>query len=233
MPLIPTHDSAGLHILDPRDRRGYKSRYITLLQEKALRKHIPMGKGELAVDVGCGYGRLTPVLAEKGWQAIGIDPAPHLIEYARKHYPGPEYRLGGLPDLPLQASTVSVMLVQNVLRPLKMMGRLEDARGVGRYLAPGASVLLVENIRYKHPDFVPEELIVKMMQDEGLVLIERVPIRAGRWWVTYLIRFGLIPTAWFDIIAEWELKRMANKTGAPRHQYWNVLFVFRKGVLSP
>lgn len=228
MASLPTHDIEGLHILDPKDRQGWKSKYITLLQEKALRRHIPKGMGKLAVDLGCGFGRLTPLLTECGWQAIGIDPSPELLAYANQHYPGPEYRMGGLPNLPVESASISLMLVQNILRALKMMNRLDLVSGFGHYLAKDARVVLVENLRVGHPDYLPEALIIEMMQEEGLRLFERVPLRAARWWMIYLIRYGLIPESLYGRIADWELARMAKRQGSPRWQYWNVLFVFDK-----
>ncbi len=228
MTSLPTHDIEGLHILDPRDRQGWKSNYITLLQEKALRRHLPRGQGKLAVDLGCGFGRLTPLLGEFGWQAVGIDPSPELLVYANEHYPGPEYRVGGLPNLPIEPATVSLLLIQNVLRALKMMNRLELINGFGRYLAEDARVVLVENLRVGHPDYLPEALIIEMMQKEGLRLKRRVPLRAARWWMIYLIRYGLVPESLYERIAEWELDRMAERKDSPSWQYWNVLFVFDK-----
>jgi hypothetical protein len=43
-----------------------------------------------------------------------------------------------------------------------------------------------------------------------------------------MIRYGLIPRAWFSRIADWEISRMARETLAPRWQYHNVLFVFER-----
>lgn len=224
----PAYDALGLHILDPKDSRGYKSRYITSVQETALTRHIPNGDGAIAVDLGCGFGRLTPLLQEKGWRAIGIDPSEQLIEYARNQYPGPEYRVGGLPALPAEPGSIGLLLLQNVLRPLKMMERLDVVGGLGRYLAANATVVVVDNIRLGHPAFLSEAAIVDLMEWEGLGLVRKVPMRAARWWAIYLIRFGLIPERLLPRLAKYELDRMAQKTGAPRWQYWNVLFVFEK-----
>lgn len=225
---LPKYDTEGLHILDPKDRWGFKSKYITLIQKKALKRHLQPGEGRYAVDLGCGFGRLTPLLSELCWRAIGIDPDPDLIEYARTYHPGPEYRQGGLPDLPLEPASASLMLIQNVLRALKMMNRLDAVKGMGRFLASGARVLLVENIRIGHPGYLPEGHILELMQHEGLSLVKRVPLRAARWWVVYLIRYGLVSKSFFQTLADWELNRMSGRQGAPRWQYWNVLFVFEK-----
>jgi SAM-dependent methyltransferase len=225
---LPTHDSDGLHILDPKDSLGRKSDYITLLHERALRRHIPKGTSAIAVDLGCGFGRLTPLLVTQGWRAIGIDPSKELLQYAREHHPGPEYVVGGLPDLPVAEGSVELLLIQNVFRALKMIRRLDVVSGFGRFLAPSARVLVVENIRSGHPEYLPESAIIEMMQSEGLHLIKRIPLRAARWWGIYLIRYGIIPTRFLSRFAEWELDRMARRTRLPKWQYWNVLYVFSK-----
>lgn len=225
---LPTHDADGLHILDPNDTLGRKSAYITLLHEKALQRHIPSGSGGLAIDLGCGFGRLTPLLVERGWQTIGIDPSEILLQYAREHHPGPDYRLAGLPELPVTAGSVELMLIQNVFRALKMIGRVDSVSGLGRFLAPAARIMVVENIRAGHSDYLTEEVIEDLMRQEDLHLIKRIPLRAARWWGIYLIRYGIIPVSWFDRIAEWELNKMADRTDTPYRQYWNVLYIFAK-----
>lgn len=100
--------------------------------------------------------------------------------------------------------------------------------GFGCYLKTGAQVFVSENLRAQDPDYLSETEIVQIMKGEGLLYVARIPLRAGRWWMIYLIRYGLIPRRWFAHIAQWELKRMAHMTGIPRWQYWNVLYIFEK-----
>lgn len=224
----PRYDAKGLHILDPNDHLGKKSSYITLLQKKALLRYLPEGAGQVAVDLGCGFGRLTPLLLQKGWRAIGVDPSTELIEYARQYSPGPEYRIGGLPHLPAERESIHLLLVQNVLRALKMMGKLEAFSGFSQYLTDDAQVVIVENMRDNHKDFVPESFILDLMEKEGFCLKQKIPLRAARWWGILLIRYGLIPESLFEKLAHRELQIMAQKTGAPRWQYWNVFFKFTR-----
>jgi hypothetical protein len=120
------------------------------------------------------------------------------------------------------------MLIQNVLRALSMMNRLGAVKGMGSYLTPDARVILVENIRSGHAAYLPEAQIAELMCQEGLRLVKRVPLRSARWWFIYLIRYGLVPEAFIPIIADWELKRMSIRKGAPRWHYWNVLFEFER-----
>lgn len=224
----PTHDRAGLHILDPRDELGHKSEYITRLQEKCLRTHLPRGNGGVAVDVGCGFGRLTPILSELGWETFGVDPSKDLLAHAREHYPGPKYIEGALPDLPFSEGEVSLILLQNVLRPLHLMGQLHSLKGIGAYVRSGGYAVVVDNIWAGNPEFMDESRILSLMEAEGFSNTVRIPFRAARWWLLYLIRYGIVPKKFFDRIAEHEMEKMRARKRLPSCQYSNVLYMFEK-----
>lgn len=223
----PKYDQTGLHILDPKDTLGYKSEYITRIQEKSLLRYLPEGHG-LAVDIGCGYGRLSLVIQHRGWQVIGIDPDETLLNYARQHYSPIEFRVGQLPDLPVAEGSINLMVIYNMLRVLKLLNKLDSVKGCGRFVAPQSHLVVVDNIWENHPDFIPETWILNTFQEEGFQLQKRIPIRAGRWWLLYLIRYGLIPRRWFDWIAEYELRSRAKTVRNPRWRYFNVMYLFIK-----
>jgi len=227
----PKFDMRGFQILDPKDRSGIKSRYITMLHEKALMRYLPTGDpSRLAIDVGCGYGRLSRVIAQKRWKVVGIDPDENLLKYARNHFPDVEYRQGGFPNLPLTEGSVDLILLQNVLRVLLLMNHLNHIRGFGRFLSPKGLLVIVENIRERHRNYFSESQMIEMITAEGFELQKRIPIRAGRWWMIYLIRYGLIPQNWLDRIAEYELNKRAKIQKMPHWQYLNVMFIFKKNL---
>lgn len=228
----PDFDENGLNVFDPNDTLGHKSDYITQLQEIAILRHLPKGDGEVALDLGCGYGRLTPLLQKLGWYAVGIDPSKDLIEYARHHFPEPQYMLGQLPDLPMEPKGANLVLMQNILRRLKLGGSLNVVQGIGQYVAEGGHIVVVDNIRDNHPDYLPERDIIKLIEKEQFSLVKRIPIRAARWWLIYAIRYGLVPRKYFKTIARWELSRMAGRSSRPVFQYYNVMFIFRKQPVS-
>ena len=61
---------------------------------------------------------------------------------------------------------------------------------------------------------------------EGLRLfcLRQYPIRRGRWWLLYFIRYGLIPPAFFPIIAKHEILHLRSRKG-PISYYEDYLFV--------
>jgi SAM-dependent methyltransferase len=44
-----------------------------------------------ALDVGCGSGRLTATLIAAGYQVVGIDVSPGMLDLARGRYPGSHF----------------------------------------------------------------------------------------------------------------------------------------------
>ncbi|MGI9101490.1 MAG: class I SAM-dependent methyltransferase [Terriglobales bacterium] len=55
-----------------------------------FRRHV---KGTRALDFGCGTGRSTRFARERGFNVIGVDTAPEMIEKARQLDPAGDYRL--------------------------------------------------------------------------------------------------------------------------------------------
>lgn len=71
------------------------------------------------LDVGCGLGVMAGVLADEGYQVVAIAPSAAMIDYAREHYPGPEYiACGFLDDVPSlsEPQSFDVLLFQESLQ---------------------------------------------------------------------------------------------------------------------
>ena len=56
-------------------------------------------RGEV-IDAGCGSGRVTQYLAERGLAVRGVDISSGMIEQARRAHTGLSFEMGGLTDLP-------------------------------------------------------------------------------------------------------------------------------------
>ena len=224
----PVFDERGYNIEDPSDTRGFKTDYITRLQTKALQRYLPKGDGGVAVDIGCGYGRVSQIIRDAGWNVIGIDPDENQIDYGQRNIEGVDFRVGKLPNLPVEERSVDMMLMQNMIRILLLMDELDALKGFGRFLKPGGQVVVVDNIWKGNDRYIDEDWLLRSFRDEGLELESRTPIRAGRWWLLYMIRYGLVPESKFDAIAEHELQLRARQPKLSSWRYFNVLFQFRR-----
>lgn len=61
--------------------------------EKELIDKYFLPSNNLVLDIGCGYGRTTVPLTKLGFNVIGIDVVPRMIEQAKINNPEIDYRL--------------------------------------------------------------------------------------------------------------------------------------------
>lgn len=59
------------------------------------------------LDAGCGFGRLTRILTRLGYDAVGVDADPHLIDIARREDPHTEYVHADLSAMDLSQENLS------------------------------------------------------------------------------------------------------------------------------
>jgi len=223
----PLYDDAGINLADPRDRLGYKTEYISRLQTMALSLYLEPNDGP-ALDIGCGYGRMTQRLEVLGYDISGMDPSVRVLRHARTCAPRIGWFAGALPGVPCPDETFDTIFLLNVIRALHLMGIKDACRGIGRLLSRGGRLAIIDNLRVADSRYFDEGWLIEHFNSQGLSLKRRVPIRASRWFMIYLIRYGLVPRRVWDSIAWWELKRMANKQSPPRFSYHNVLWVFER-----
>src|SRR5687767_8471046 len=60
-------------------------------------------------DVGCGEGRFSRMLAERGAVVTGIDPTRSLIQEARSRHPKGEYLRSSAESLPFAPQTFDIV----------------------------------------------------------------------------------------------------------------------------
>lgn len=109
--------------------RGYEELHAEEQQSKInlIKQHFVPGKDKKLLDVGCGTG-LTTVC----WpcEAYGIDPAPKLLERARK---GAVYKRAAAESIPFQDSSFDVVTSITALQNFHDLDTaLHEIRRVGK-----------------------------------------------------------------------------------------------------
>ena len=74
---------------------------------------LPERPGRL-LDIGCGYGFFLKLAAERGWEAVGVDPNPQGIAYAKERL-HVNALLGDLKDVHFPDGSFDLVTLWNVL----------------------------------------------------------------------------------------------------------------------
>lgn len=98
------------------------------------------------VDVGCGTGSLSSIVAEQGHRITAVDAAPRMVELARSKLAGADARLvlGDASAPPLGGHRFDVVLVRHVLWALP-----DPADAVRRWIAllrPTGRLVMIEGV---------------------------------------------------------------------------------------
>ena len=156
-----------------------------------------VAQGQSALDVGCGPGALTSVLADRlGAGAVSaFDPAPQFVADCAARHPGVDVRLGRAEAIPFDDDTFDCALAQLVLQ---FVTDPEHAAGeFRRVVRPGGIVAACGW------DFVEGMQMLRHFWDAALTVRPDAPDEART------MRFGrqgeiaeLLDTAGFDDVTE-------------------------------
>ena len=94
-----------------------------------LAEMLPPPDG-LTVDAGCGEGRFTRDLRARGYDAVGFDATPALIDAARAADPAGIYEIADVRSLPLGDQSAKLVTCINDVRALATAGFTLDLREV-------------------------------------------------------------------------------------------------------
>ena len=99
-----------------------------------------IGPGSRVLDVGCGSGEFVAQLARVGATAAGIDPAPLMVEAARRMAPAADVRAGEAERLPWPDASFDVVAAVNALQFAD--DTLEALAEFERVLVPGGRIAI-------------------------------------------------------------------------------------------
>ena len=216
--------------IDPADRRGHKNRYIDLLQKMALDEVLDLKGNEIVLDFGCGSGRMTYWIAPKVKKVIGLERTPEMIQLAKENRKSENIEFVVYDGIhsPLSPYSFDLILSVWVLQYMENDALKNTVSMLANNLDNGGKFYLIEqasdNLKISRPTV---EDYLRTFKALHLRCTQHYPIRNGRWWLLYLIRYGLITQEWFPRVASWELKKNRNKEGKISY-YKDYLFLIEK-----
>lgn len=109
-------------------------------QIKALFEALPQGSSVL--DVGCGTGEQLRLAENCGVAAVGLEPAPGMLEIARRNVPAARIEQGVATQLPFADSMFEAVIEIEVLRYLHRDEVGQALREALRVLKPSGRILI-------------------------------------------------------------------------------------------
>lgn len=197
-------------VIDPADRRGHKNRYIDLLQKIALEEVLELKGDEFVLDFGCGSGRISYWIAPKVKKVIGLEVTPEMIELAEKNRTAGnvEFMVYDGIHFPSFPSLFDLILSVGVLQMMKGEMLKRTVSHLAQYLKDGGRFFLIEQASDNPKADRPKtKEYLQAFEEAKLECLQYYPIRKGRWWMLYFIRYGLVPEKYLYPIAFWELKK--------------------------
>jgi SAM-dependent methyltransferase len=216
--------------IDPGDRGGHKNSYIDLLQKVALEEVFQLQGDETVLDFGCGSGRISYWIAPKVKKVVGLEVTPEMIDLAERNRTARnvEFVLYDGAHFPVFPHPFDLILSVGVLQTMKEELLKGTLSSLAQYLKKDGTFYLIEqaseNPKVDRPGL---QEYLDAFRSSNLECLRYHPIRCGRWWMLYLIRYGLVPSNWFPQIALWEIKKNRKKDSTVPY-YKDYLFLLRK-----
>lgn len=158
-------------------------------------EHVLVAGGGRVGDLGCGPGRLTAYLDERGLDVFGVDLAPGMVAVAREAHPDLRFEVGSLGDLDLADGSLAGVVAWYSLIHTPPERQPRIFAELARVLAPGGHLLLAFQVgedervhreeAYGHP--VPldsyrmsPDRVTEQLDRVGITVVART-VRAAEW----------------------------------------------------
>jgi SAM-dependent methyltransferase len=187
-------------------------------QARIFSELLPDVKGKHLLDIGCGTGRISRLMAQRGAEVDGFDFAPKMVELARRFSSGenPRYRVLSVFDLDeAERYDIAVSWGAVVFACKNRRELLEALRNVRRALKQGGKLLLMEPV---HRGFLHRVLnmdlreFLNTMEEAGF---EVEHVRHLHFWPARLLAAYLplteAVTASIYRTGQWILERMGDR----------------------
>jgi ubiquinone/menaquinone biosynthesis C-methylase UbiE len=134
------------------DAYGWQSRVYDLVIEpvnapvrRVARRQVDLPPGAVVLDVGCGTGTALAEYASEGFEVLGTDQSPSMLEQARRRLrDAADLRLTDGPSIPFEDGRADLVLVSLLLHSVSRGEAAALLDEVARVLAPGGRVLVTD-----------------------------------------------------------------------------------------
>lgn len=128
----------------------------------------------LVLELGCGTGNITRLLADKGYDMIGVDNAPDMLEIAmeKKETEGQDilYLLQDMREFELYGTVKAVVSICDSMNYIiEEEELLEVFRLVNNYLDPKGIFIFDMNTEYKYREILGENTIAENREDASFI----------------------------------------------------------------
>lgn len=139
-----------------------------------------------SLELGCGFGRLTPTFASLSQEHVAIDINPDALAAARAAYPDLRFQQYDGGALPFPDDTFDLVVSWTVLQHIRPTLIEQTLRELLRVLGPAGCALLCEETRepgaptrhswHRHPSFYEEHLSpLRLTYSSYIEEIDRLP----------------------------------------------------------
>jgi SAM-dependent methyltransferase len=162
-------------------------------------------------------------------KVVGLEITPEMINLAERNRTADnvEFILYDGVHFPILPYEVDFILSVGVLQYMEGEILKRTVSELARYLKSGGRFYLIEqasdNPKVERPRV---EDYLQAFKDSELECLRYYPIRNGRWWFLYLIRYGVIPRRFFPAIARKEILRRRGEKEVISY-YQDYLFVLQ------
>src|SRR5687768_4208221 len=173
--------------------------------EELIARYGPEPEGR-ALDVGCGAGRWSRLLRDRGYLVTGIDLQAGLIERARASDPDIRYEVAGVQEFEANEPFDLVTSV-TVLQHIPKTDQEDAVRAIRRSLRPGGRAVVLECLRDFAPHVFPRAPgdWVELFGRGGFEAVECRPydfnpalraVTALRWYAQRTLSGSDVPVGW-------------------------------------
>ena len=143
-------------LMDDVPYREWADRILAVLKEEGI-------KDGLALDLGCGTGKMTRLMDQAGYDMIGLDTSLDMLQIARENSPEDIlYLLQDMREFELYGTVGAVISVCDSLNYILEEEELADVFSLVRnYLDPGGLFIFDMNTAHKYRDVMGDRVIAE------------------------------------------------------------------------